>query len=149
MDWLYKGKSIKCLNDFENSEEIVGFNYLITNKLNGSIYCGRKILHHSRRTKISKRDKLLTPTRKVFKTTIKESDWLTYNGSCLELKNDIKKLGIENFKKEIIELCYSKKYLSYAEVKHQIQLDVLSTLSYNGNIAGKWFRKDMQNDTRK
>lgn len=139
-----RGKVIS-IDQLPNHKSIVGFVYKITNTETGKFYIGKKDLYHSRKTKISKREKVSTGTRKVFKRVVKESDWLSYYGSSKDLKDDIEKLGKEKFKREILELCCSKKYLSYCELKHQILNDVLVKDSYNGNIMGKFYSRDMQN----
>ncbi len=142
-DWSYKKKSVKSIEDFPQNEDMIGFVYRITNVLTGKFYIGKKSLRHSRKTRISKTEKLATATRKTFKVVIKESDWKTYCGSSKDLTADIKKQGGEHFKREIVELCYSKKSLSYCEMKHQVLNDVLTTNSYNGNILGKFYPKDL------
>jgi hypothetical protein len=143
--WIYRGREIRTLEDLPNQENVVGFVYKITNLVTGAIYIGKKSLHHSRKTKISKKEKLETKTRKTFKTVVKESDWQSYYGSSIELKKDVEKLGRKHFKREIIELCCSKKYLGYCELAYQIKYDVLKTNSYNGNILGKFYSRDMEN----
>lgn len=141
---IKKGKvsSIEEIPDYQN---LVGFVYKITNTLTGKFYIGKKDFYHLRKTKISKREKTTTGTRKTFKRTIKESDWLSYYGSSKDLKDDVLKFGSQNFKREILEFCCTKKYLSYCEVKHQFLNDVLSNNSYNGNILGKFFPRDLDN----
>ncbi len=144
-DWTYKNKPIKHLDDFENSDKIVGFIYKITRISDGKAYWGKKSLAHSRKTRITKKERLLTPTRKVFKRVVKDSGWLNYWGSSLLLKEDIAKLGQDKFKREILELCYSKKYLTYAELSYQVKNNVLEIDSYNANILCKFYRKDVIN----
>ena len=51
----------------------------------------------------------------------------------------------ENFKREILEVCCTKKYLNYCELSHQVKNDVLKGNTYNGNILGRYFARDMQN----
>jgi hypothetical protein len=143
--WIYQGRDIRTLEDLPNHETIIGFVYKITNLKTRAIYIGKKNLHHSRKTKISKKEKTETKTRKVFKTVVKESDWQSYYGSSIELKKDVELFGKKQFRREIIELCCTKKYLNYSELAYQIRYDVLNTDSYNGNILGKYYSKDMQN----
>lgn len=143
MEWLYNNKEIKSIEDFP--EGVVGFVYKISTP-SGKLYIGKKILSHSRRTRISKREKISTQTRKVFKTTVKESDWKNYYGSSEELKKDIVVLGKDVLYREILEFCYTKKYMTYCELVHQIKYRVLETDSYNGNILGKIYRKDTINE---
>ena len=138
-------KKINTIEDFPNHEEIIGFIYKITNLKTGKFYIGKKSLCTRRKTRISKKEKLQTGTRKVFKQVVKESDWKTYYGSSLDLKADVAKLGPENFKREILELCCTKKYLNYCEFLHQVKYDVLKADTYNGNILGRYYRKDTEN----
>lgn len=144
-NWTYNGKPVINIDDLPNHETLVGFVYCITHIKTGKFYIGKKSLHSSRKTKISQKEKKETGTRKKSKQVIKESDWKTYWGSCTELKEDIKKLGAQAFKREIIELCCSKKFLTYCEVSHQVKHDVLTSNSYNGNILSRYFKKDMTN----
>lgn len=147
-NWIYKNKPITCLEDIPDYENISGFVYCIKRK--GSkkygpekIYIGKKSLQHSRKTRISKKEKLITPTRKVFKRVVKESDWKLYWGSSDTLKADMKIIPHTYFTREILEFCYNKKYLNYCEIEHQFKYDVLRKDTYNGNILGKYFRKDL------
>lgn len=144
--WYYKNKPIKSIDQLPNHESLSGFVYRITNTVTGQCYIGKKALHARRKTRITQKEKKATPTRKIFKTVIKESDWKTYYGSSEVLKKDLTKLGAGKFRRDILELCCTKKYLSYAEVAWQIKEDVLKTNSYNGNILGRWYGKDMENN---
>ncbi len=143
--WMLQKKVIKSVDDLPNHEEVIGFVYCITNLKTGKFYIGKKSLYHERKTKISKKEKTETGTRKTFKRTVKESDWMTYHGSSADLKADVARLGPENFKREILELCCTKKYLNYCELSHQVKRDVLTSNSYNGNILGRYYGRDMDN----
>jgi len=149
-DWIYKlneGLAVVVLSidDLPNHEEAVGFVYKITNTVTGRFYIGRKNLYSERKTKISNREKTQTKTRKTFKRVVKESNWKTYYGSCAELTEEIALTDKKFYKREILEVCCSKKYLGYCELAHQIKNDVLTANSYNGNILGKYFPSDMEN----
>lgn len=144
-DWYYKtNKAITDVAQLPNSDELEGFVYKITNVITGKFYIGKKSLWSVRKKKISLRAKKTTGTRKTFERVTKESDWKNYYGSSKDLKDDVNRLGKTAFKREILELCKSKKYLSYAEFAWQVKLDVLRADSYNGNILGRWFNKDME-----
>lgn len=145
MSWHYKSKTVKSITDLPNHQHLEGFVYKITNLETGAIYIGKKSLYSNIKKKIGVREKKATGTRKTFERIRKESDWQKYYGSSKELLHDISKLGADKFKREILELCCSKKYLSYAEVAWQIKLDVLKTNAYNGNILGRWYFRDMEN----
>jgi len=113
--------------------------------MNGREYIGKKILRNTRKKKITQKVKKATGTRKTYERVISESDWKDYYGSSKELLADVQKHGKDKFRRTILELCCTKKYLSYAEVAWQIKLDVLRTNSYNGNILGRYYSRDMQN----
>jgi Putative endonuclease segE, GIY-YIG domain len=132
-EWIYKGKPI-----FEIPEGMFGFVYNITNTKTGRQYIGKKQF-------ISKRSKKVVG-KKHRSHFIKPSDWQTYWGSCEELLNDISKLGEISFVREIIQLCPTKRDLTFGEIEHQIKNDVLTALLpdgsrkyYNGNIMSRWF----------
>lgn len=138
-------KSITCVEDLPNHEELIGFIYKITNLKTGKFYIGQKSLYHSRKTRISAKEKSQTGTRKIFKRVVKESDWKSYYGSSKELQDDVARLGADNFRREILEVCCTKKYLGYCELAWQIKHDVLTANSYNGNILGRYYARDMEN----
>jgi len=143
--WFYKNKEVHTIEDLPDHENIHGFVYLIQDTITYKFYVGKKVLRNVRKTKISQRLKKATKTRKTYQRTIKESDWKDYHGSCKELQDDIQKYGKQRFKRTILELCCTKKYLSFCEIKWQIKLEVLNGGSYNGNILGRYYTRDMQN----
>lgn len=143
--WYYKDKPIQTIQDLPNHDKIQGFVYIIQDTQTLKTYVGKKVLYHVQKRKISQRVKKATKTRKTYERVVKESDWKDYYGSSKELLKDIQKFGKHRFKRTILELCCSKKYLSYAEVAWQIKLDVLRIDNYNGNILGRYYPRDMQN----
>ena len=58
-----------------------------------------------------------------------ESDWRKYYGSCPELKEDIKKFGKENFKREILSLHDTKGKTNFEETKQLFLNEVLSQIT--------------------
>ena len=121
----------------DDVHDFFGFVYLITNKSNQRQYIGRKYFWSFRKPKGKK--------RKVKQ----ESDWKRYYGSCPELKEDIKKFGKENFKREILSLHDTKGKTNFEETKQLFLNEVLSQsltdgtpAYYNSNILGRYFRKD-------
>jgi len=142
MIWTYNGKAIHEVNQMPDGT--IGFVYKIMNLQTGKFYIGRKVIVSKRKTRISKKEKEKTNTRKTFKIVVKESNWKTYTGSCKELNEDIQEFGEKAFHKSILEYCCSKKYMNYTEISYQIKADVLKIDSYNGNILGKYYRKDME-----
>mgnify|MGYP003347636392 FL=1 len=144
-NWLYQGQEYLSLEDFP--ENCIGFVYKIYNEDTGKIYIGKKILRNLLTKKLTLKEKSewSKPGKVPNKTkVVKESDWAKYYGSCKPLLEDVKVLGPHKFKREIIEFCFNKKQLSYYEVFYQMVYEVLSTDSYNENIQGKWFRRDVK-----
>jgi len=133
MTWLYESQEIT-----EIPEEYAGFVYLITNTQTGRKYIGKKLSKFSKTTYKTERLKNGRKRRKKIKGKI-ESDWQTYWSSSEELKNDVLRLGEENFTREILRFCKSKTELSYYEAKYQFDYDVLLDESkwYNGWISVK------------
>ena len=140
-----KNKIIKSFDDIPENEKVIGFVYKITNLTTGKFYIGKKSIFSTRKTAITKKEILATGTRKRVKRVVKQSNWLSYYGSCKDLNEEIAAVGPANYRREIIELCCTKKYLNYCELSWQVKLDVLTANSYNGNILGRYFARDMQN----
>lgn len=124
-----------------------GFVYKIVNKTNGKIYIGKKQLYHTSKVKIGKEEKERNKKNNIwkdYKYVTKESDWKKYYGSSKLLKEDIQKLGNENFERWILKICYNSKELNYWETYYQFFEQVLIRDSYCDNIAGRYFRKDFE-----
>tara|TARA_R110000796_G_C14348741_1_gene411295 strand:+ start:208 stop:633 length:426 start_codon:yes stop_codon:yes gene_type:complete len=125
-EWTFRDEifSEKDIDKFE------GFVYIITNELNGRRYIGRKYFYSIRKVKGKKRRQRSS------------SDWQKYYGSSEQLKADIEKCGIENFRREIISLHTTRGDCNYEEVKQQFLHNVLEEDKfYNDNISGKYHRK--------
>lgn len=139
MSWLYNNEEITEL------PECIGFVYKITNLISNRAYIGKKLSHFA---KISvKTVTLKSGLKKKKKTkTHVESDWKKYWSSSVELQNDVKSLGEENFKREILMFAHSKGSLSYLELREQILHDVLlhQDLWYNGFVGGKIHRNHIK-----
>ncbi len=96
-----------------------GFVYEIYNLLTGQVYIGRKLMWFHSKGK---------------QTT--QTPWGSYTGSSKKLNDDIKKLGIENFKFKIVKQYKTKSGLRYGEVERIVKLDALtknSDVYYNGS----------------
>ncbi len=146
MNWLYNEKEITDISQFPPNT--FGFVYeVITPK--GKKYIGKKVLFHNQKKKLTKVE-LAEQTgrgrRKTFKVIQKESDWKKYFGSNTHLKNQISKgeVTLEDLRKQIIEVAFTKKHLTYLETKILFQLEVLEKPGeyYNDNILGKFFTSD-------
>lgn len=147
LKWLYEDEEITSIEQFPKNCH--GFVYKITNLQNGKIYIGRKILVNTLNKKLTKKELLeqTGPGRKpTKKKVVKESNWLSYWGSNKPLLEDIEELGKEKFKREIIKLTFSKKQLTYYELHYQCIFEVLTRDSYNSNILGKFYPKDLVED---
>ena len=131
--WIYNGNPFTS----EDIGDHYGFVYLIENKLNGRKYIGRKYLWQFRTPKGKK--------RKVKS----ESNWKEYYGSCPELKEDIDRLGRENFSRTILSLHKTKGKTNFEETRRLFLNNVLTEALdsgdpafYNSNILNRYFRKD-------
>jgi hypothetical protein len=129
-------------------QDYFGFVYKITNLTNSKFYIGKKYFYHTSNVKLGKKELAALPVTRGRKSTtkqvIKESDWRSYWGSSKELQQDVKELGAEMFECIILKLCRDKKELTYYELHYQcINECLLSYNSYNDNILGKFFRKDL------
>jgi hypothetical protein len=143
--WLYKGKEVNSIEDL-GEQTPFGFVYLIKNTITGKTYIGKKFLQHKKTKKLGKKAiaEQTGPGRKKTKEiTYAESDWKTYWGSCKPLHEDIANIGKDKFYKEILELAWTSKHLSYLEAKYQFTLGCLERDSYNDNIQGRYFKKDL------
>jgi len=127
-------------------EDWFGFVYVIKNKVTGRIYIGKKVFWNNLKKKLTKTEiqEQTGPGRKpTHKIITKESNWMMYWGSNKELLQDVKELGVENFERRILKLCKSKKELTYYELHYQCKEEVLIRDSYNDNILGKFYRRDL------
>ena len=129
MAWLFKSQEIT-----ELPADCVGFVYLITNKLSGRMYVGKKLARFKRTTYRTVKLKNGKKKRKKIKGST-DSDWQTYWGSNEELSADVLLLGEENFSREILFYCGSKAECSYIEAREQFSRRVLESDDYyNGHI---------------
>ena len=127
--WLFEGKPFTS----DQAEEFVGFVYLITNKLNGKKYIGKKLFKFSRTKKIKN-----SARRRHTKIS---SDWESYYGSNKYLLEDVETHGPENFTREILHLCKTKSECNYYELKEQMAVDaILRDDYYNLWVAAKIHR---------
>ena len=141
--WKYGSKKVESLEDFP--ENAHGFVYHIKNTVTQKFYVGKKNLQSVTNKPLTKKELLeITDKRKSKKKqVIKESNWKSYWGSNKELLSDIKEYGEDKFEKTILKVCFSKKELTYYEIHYQCVHNVLTTNSYNDNILGKFYRKDL------
>lgn len=134
---------------FEVPESAIAFIYRITNLTNDKFYIGRKMLLSNRKKKLTIKEKALEGnSRKKFKREIKSTNWENYWGSNDELLNDVKELGEDKFKREILIFTTNKTDTSFYEMAIQIKEDVLFKNSYNRHIANTKFFKGKVNEIR-
>ena len=131
--WIYNGKPFTSAD----IGDYFGFVYLIANLTNQRKYLGRKYFWSFRTPKGKK--------RKVKS----ESDWKKYYGSCPELKEDIDRIGKDNFSRTILSLHKTKGKTNYEETRQLFTNGVLTEALedgtpafYNSNILSRYFRKD-------
>ena len=130
MVWLYENTQIETL-----PEDCVGFVYLITNKLSGRKYIGKKLAKFSKTSYKVVKLKNGNKKRKRIRSKI-DSDWQLYYGSNDQLNKDILELGSDNFTREILFYCTSKASCSYIEAREQFNHRVLESDDYyNGQIV--------------
>lgn len=140
MTWIFEEKEIH-----ELPTDSIGFVYLITNLKTGKKYIGKKLGSFAKTTYKTVQLKNGKKKRKKIKSKV-DSDWKDYWSSSDELKEDVKNLGKENFKREILKYCKSKSELSYYEAKFQFDNDVLynKDLWYNGWISVRVRRNQLK-----
>ena len=131
--WIYNGVPFDGSLIGDNH----GFVYNITNLTNQRQYIGRKYFLSFRTPKGKK--------RKVKS----ESDWRKYYGSCPELKEDIERLGRQNFSRTILSLHKTPGKTNFEETRQLFingvlteSLDTGGPAYYNSNILSRYFRKD-------
>lgn len=127
--WTHQGQEVVDL-----PEDCVGFVYIITNRLSGRKYIGKKLAKFSKTSYKVVKLKNGNKKRKRIKSKI-DSDWRDYYGSSPNLLEDVKNIGAENFAREILFYCSSKAECSYVEAREQFNRRVLESDDwYNGHI---------------
>lgn len=119
MTWLYNETPV----DHIDTQKFVAFVYKITNLINGKFYIGYKQTIFAKTRQVKGKKKRI----KV------ESDWCDYWSSSEELKADVERLGVENFKREILHFCLSKSMASYLELREQVDQRVIENPETNYN----------------
>lgn len=151
MSWLYRNEENNLPQFIETIAEFpdncFGFIYVIRNLTNDKFYIGKKQIQHKIKRKIGKKELKLIEgqgRRPSKKLVVKESDWQSYFGSSKQLLEDVEILGESKFQREILKFTFSKKQLSYYELKYQMLYNVLEDKNcYNENILGKYFKRDI------
>ena len=134
MSWLYEGNIV---TEEHVPVGAVGFVYKIIHTPTGRYYIGKKSLTSTRR---------LAPLKgqKRKRTVTKSSDWEKYYSSNDWIKEQVKEGKTEEFSREIIQYCFSKKSLTYYEIYWQFHYNVLADENaINENLMGKFYRRDL------
>ena len=134
MNWLCEGNVV---TEEDVPVGAVGFVYKIIHTPTGRYYIGKKSLTSTRR---------LAPLKgqKRKRTVTKSSDWEKYYSSNDWIKEQVKEGKAEEFSREIIQYCFSKKSLTYYEIYWQFQYNVLADdNAINENLMGKFYRRDL------
>lgn len=113
-------------------------------------YIGKKAFFHLYKRKIGKKEAALIEGKGRKPKTeqqLKPSGWEDYYGSEKEVINLIKTTPKDRVIREVLQLCKSKKELTYYECKFLFGFEVLEKPDqfFNGNILGSFFRKDLNN----
>ena len=134
--WIYKGTPFTS----DDIGDYYGFVYRITNTTNEKSYIGRKYFYQKRKPRGGKR------------RVTSESDWKRYYGSSDDLKRDIREIGKDSFRREILSLHTTLGKVNYEETKqlflHNVLMEALDDGTpkyYNSNILGRYMRKDYGN----
>lgn len=144
MNWIFEEKPLDQLPEWA-----FGFVYMIEHLPSGRRYIGRKN-HYSVRTRkmnpveTAAHKEVCPRCRKHQVTTRTESDWRRYFSSNDALKALVKSDKPANFRRTILEVAHSAKYLTYAEIKHIMQHNALEDPRYfNENIQGIIFQHEL------
>jgi hypothetical protein len=112
--WSYKGEEFTT----EMIGDNIGFVYIVTDKVTGMKYVGKKGF-------FSKVTKPPLKGKKRKRRSLKESDWKKYCGSSETVKSLVEENGLDHFDREILHLCKAKGELTYKELKEQVDREVL------------------------
>lgn len=144
--WKYGASKIISIEDIP--EGAIGFIYKILDE-NGKMYIGQKSIWSKRKKKFGKKKlaEIKDKRKKTYEYVVKESNWLNYTGSNKELNENIKS-GM-TITKEVLQFCFAKKQMSYYEIKFMMIYGVIEpgNNSYNGNILGRYYPKDLINES--
>lgn len=130
MSWLYNGAT------FTDPQQFFGFIYIITNLKTGRQYIGRKLF-----TKAKIQAKTKTKRKKKLRVA---NDWQNYWGSSDELLADVKSLGHDNFKREILRLTTKRGETNYYEALEILSRGaLLSDAFYNKWVSLKLHKSSL------
>jgi hypothetical protein len=111
--------------------EYFGMVYLITNIRTGRKYVGKKFFTKAARRQVKGKSKKVRIA----------SDWEKYFGSNKVIQEEVKTLGEDVFKREILHLCKSRSECSYWETWEIFNRDALRTDDYYNDWVSCRIRK--------
>jgi hypothetical protein len=123
-------------------EGAFGFIYIMKAVIDGKkvFYIGKKQFFNNVKVKLGKKemaertDKRTKDYKRVKRQSYK--NYFSSNDVLIQANKD----GI-HIDRYILKICYSKKELTYEEVRYLFKLDVLESENYlNSNILGKFYR---------
>ena len=143
MNWIYNNEEITSIDQLPSNA--YGFIYMLVYSTDKA-YIGQKQLYSyqtlptlkngSQRPNSERIGKNKNGKRVYFDKVKKESNWKNYESSSKDIPKEAKIV-----KKEILAIAYSKRELSYLEVKHLFCYETMESSDfYNRNINGKWFK---------
>ena len=139
MSWTFQGKEF---DEFCIPEHGIGFIYMMTAIIDGKsvAYIGKKNFFANIKKKMGKKALAMSTDKRLKKYTRElKPDFMRYYSSNKILK-DAHKAEVQ-IKREILRICYSATELTYQEVKHQFQYEVLEKEEFlNGNILGRFYK---------
>lgn len=127
MKWIYHNKEFTG----EEIGEYFGMVYLITNVRTGRKYVGKKFFTKAARRQVKGKSKKVRIA----------SDWEKYFGSNKVIQEEVKSLGEDVFKREILHLCKSRSECSYWETWEIFNRDALRTDDYYNDWVSCRIRK--------
>lgn len=134
--WYYQNSPYNPQPEELDPKVDVGFVYIIHNLVNGKKYIGKKLFFSTRSKKVA--------GQKRKKKVKLESDWRSYYGSNATIQQDLKDLGPDNFRREILYFCGSKSECNYLEAYEQFtRKAILDKNYYNDWLTVKVTRKHL------
>jgi hypothetical protein len=127
LKWTYNHKEFTG----EEIGEYFGMVYLITNTRTGRKYVGKKFFTKAARRQVKGKSKKVRVA----------SDWEKYFGSNKVIQEEVKTLGEDVFKREILHLCKSRSECSYWETWEIFNRDALRTDDYYNDWVSCRIRK--------
>jgi len=136
-DWIYENVPATEINPL-----CCGFVYCIENLIDGRQYIGKKKVFFQKTSQKTVTLKSGIKKKKKIRSQV-ESDWREYYGSSDELKADVQKLGVQNFRRTILKYCFSLSELTYCEAAEQFSREVLL---HPDRFYNKWIMCRIRSD---